>query len=214
MSQAYAVLADSGGAGLATGGEIEPPVVAAHAAPRWELELALLEQREAESCAEAVRGRVVDRRERVREAPPATCRGVVESLGGRRGRDPAALLRRQQGPPDLVDRLVPPVSLPVADPADRGVVEEDPELRISLRAREVAGVARGDRVARLRAAEVLHHRGVAQQPLEQRQVVIAPRLDPDGALAHPATASPACVRGRRISHDSQIPTANSGMPIA
>ncbi len=156
--------------------EVEPPVVTAHRVPRRELELLRAEQREAELRADRVGRRVLDVRERV-DGPVAT--GLARRFDGepsrRRGHAPA-LRGGQHRPADLVDLLAPPLAVPVADPAEVLTVGDDLQAAgVGL----VALLPRGDLLLRLGPAEVLHHRRVADQRLQQRQVAGAPALQPD-----------------------------------
>src|SRR5919204_4237153 len=70
--------------------ELQPPVVAAHDAAAV-LEVVRAEQREAELAADRVGGRVVDRRERVREAQTALRADDREDQLGRPPGDAASL---------------------------------------------------------------------------------------------------------------------------
>src|SRR5205085_1498682 len=95
--------------------EVEPPVVAAQHVARRVLELERAVQREPQLAADGVRRRVVHVRERAEEA--AVGGDEREQPAHGRGGDAAALEGRQHGPAGLVDRLVAPLALPVADPA-------------------------------------------------------------------------------------------------
>ena len=67
------------------------------------------------------------------------------------------------------------------------------------------------RPARDRLGGLPRSRARALQPL--RRASRSTGSKPSSGRSAPERA-PGCSRGRRISHDSQIPTANSGMPIA
>jgi hypothetical protein len=70
--------------------------------------------------------------------------------------------------------------VPVADPAGAlaGVRIDDPVLPGA--GLPVPGLPLGDPLPAFGAAQMGHHRGIAHQPLEQWQIAVAPRLNPDG----------------------------------
>ena len=96
------------------GAQVQAPVVAGHEVPHRELELARLEQLEAELAADRIRRRVVDVREGMHEALLVVALGDLDRLRGRRHRDAAALEFRHHHPADLVDLLVAPLLRPEA----------------------------------------------------------------------------------------------------
>ena len=104
-------------------------------------------------------------------------------------REPRALARAtprpwkagQHRPADLVDRLALPLVLPEPDPAGADAVDHDLEARPGA---EVAAVALDDLLGRLGPAEVLHHHGVAEQRLQERQVVLGPGFQADAHAAY------------------------------
>src|SRR5262249_47562135 len=93
----------------------------------------------------------------------------------------AALEPGEDHPARLVDPASVPLALPVPDRADalsrRGLDDPEHLLLPLARRSEVPLVPLRDLPRALRAAEVLGHRGIAQQLLEQQQVSVGPRLD-------------------------------------
>ena len=94
--------------------------------------------------------------------------------GGHPGATPRPW-RREHGPAHLADRLVAPGPLPAPTQPTPSPVAASTILNDPSRA-PVARLALGDLLRRLGAAEVRHHRRVPDEPLQQRQVVLAPRL--------------------------------------
>src|SRR4051795_10796507 len=110
-----------------------------------------------------------------------------DRLGRRLPGDSPPLELREDEPPGLVDRLAVPVALPVPDRADRlariRVNDlEHPSLTRSGQSLENR-LALGNLLRALRSAEVRRHLRIAHNPGEERQIVLAPQLDPHGALA-------------------------------
>src|SRR5947209_2075898 len=101
-----------------------------------ELELARLEQLEAQLATDRVRRRVVDVREGMHEAALALALGELDRLRGRRHRDPAALELWHDHPADLVDLLVAPLLRPEADRADAGAARHVDDLEHAIAALE------------------------------------------------------------------------------
>src|SRR3954452_24044789 len=161
------------------GAQVQAPVVAGHEVPFRELELARLEQLEAELAADRVRRRVVDVREGVHEAVLVVAPRELDRPRGRRHRDAAALALGHDHPADLVDLLVAPLFGPEADRADAGAARRVDDLEHAIAALEalVAALTLAQLLRALGAAEVLGHARVAHQPLEQRQVAAAPGLE-------------------------------------
>src|SRR4051812_10249994 len=192
-SCAHAVEVPEAPAGI-LGPDLEPPVVAAQLVAGRVLDGARPEQGEPGLRADGVRGRVADRRERVQRAVPARRPHHGDQGGDRPRRDAAPLPAGQHGPPALADRLVPPGARPHADPAhplagdglDDGVGPGP--------GRDVPRLALGDLLGRLRAAEVLHHRRVPDERLQQGEVFLAPGLEP-----HVHGGSVACSAHARAS---------------
>jgi hypothetical protein len=83
--------------------------------------------------------------------------------------------------------------VPVADPAGTlsGVRVDDPVLPGA--GLPVLRLALRDPLGALGAAQMGHHRGIAQQPLEQGQIAVAPRFDPRAGVvaAHRSWSVPA-----------------------
>src|SRR5947207_5334945 len=146
------------------------------------LEVALLQELEAELAADRVRGRVLDRREGMEVAVLSLPSGQVDRLLGRFARYAAALELRQHRPAGLVDGHVPPVLLPVADRAGglaaRLVHDLEHPARPGAADPLVAALALGELLLALRPAEVLGHGRIAHEPAEQGKVALAPRLKP------------------------------------
>src|ERR671936_516162 len=167
--------------------QVQAPVVAGHEVPLRELELARLEELEAELAADRVGGRVVDVWEGVHEAVLPVALGEFNRLRGRRHRDATALELRHNHPADLVDLFVAPLLRPEADRADAGAARHVDDLEHAIAALEalVAALTLAQLLRALGAAEVLGHARVAHQALEQRQVAAVPRLESD-SRAHSA----------------------------
>src|SRR5262249_11748932 len=168
--------------------EVEPPVVAAHPVARWEFEITLPEQREAELPADRVRGRIVDRRERVQKPTLPVRPGHGDRLPGGLACDAPALEPRQHHPADLIDNLAAPVLLPVPDRAGRRTrflddLQHPPLARVGQLL--VAMLAVGQLLGTLGPAEMLRHRGITHQLLDEWEVPLAPRLEPDHASKLP-----------------------------
>src|SRR3954453_8060739 len=160
------------------GAQVQAPVVAGHEVPLRELELARLQQLEAELAADRVRRCVVDIREGVHEAVLAVILGNLDRLPGCCHRDATALELRHDHPADLVDLVVAPLLRPETDRADAGAARRVDDLEHAIAPLEtlVATLALAQLVRTLGAAEVLSHARVAHQPLEQRQVSATPGL--------------------------------------
>ena len=151
--------------------EVVDPVVAGREHALRVLELDLAQELEAGLAADRVGGGVVGRRERVHAARPVARPRRLQGQPGGFARDAAALEAGQDGPAHLVDRLALPLALPEADPAGADAVDE---ILSDAGVADVAALALDDLLRRLRAAEVLHHRGVAEQGVQEREVVLAP----------------------------------------
>ena len=105
-------------------------------------------------------------------------RGASASAVARVAIPPALELGGEHGPTGLIDLLAVPLALPVADPPRRLARRPVDDLERGVGAL-VACLALGDLLGALRPAEVFHHRGITDQPLEERQVVRAPHpLEP------------------------------------
>src|ERR671931_132013 len=104
--------------------------------PLRELELARLEQLEAELAADRIRGRVVDVREGVHEAVLVVALGEFNRLRGRRHRDATALELWHNHPADLVDLFVAPLLRPEADRSDAGAARQVDDLEHAIAATE------------------------------------------------------------------------------
>ena len=139
------------------------------------------QQLEPELAADRVRGRVVDRRERVDEAMLAVLPGHGDRLRGGGSRDAPTLERRDDRPPGLVDPPAVPLPLPVADEADRlaGLDHDGLEYPAGVGADLlVAALALDDFLRRLGPAEVLHHLRIANELEQQVEIPGGPGLDP------------------------------------
>src|SRR5512132_1772371 len=101
---------------------------------------------------------------------PSLCLGQRDALSSRHGADPLALGVGKYGPSDLEDLLIAPGQLPIAHPADSrtGRFVDDLELPGALAF--VAGLALGDALWTLGAAQVAHHLRVAEYLLKEGKV--------------------------------------------
>src|SRR5262249_29152004 len=157
----------------------EAPVVAGHEVMLRKLELARLEQLEAELSTDRVRRRVLDVREGVHEAVRVVAPGELDRLRGRRHRDAAALEFRNDHPADLVDLPAAPLLRPEADRTHARAARRVDDLEHSIAALEalVAALTLAQLVRALGAAEMLGHARVAHEPFEKRQVAAPPGLE-------------------------------------
>src|SRR5512132_2794509 len=116
---------------------------------------------------------------------PSLCLGQRDALSSRHGADPLALGVGKYGPSDLEDLLIAPGQLPIAHPADSrtGRFVDDLELPGALAF--VAGLALGDALWTLGAAQVAHHLRVAEYLLKEGKVPPAPWLDANDAPVGP-----------------------------
>src|ERR671934_119245 len=145
------------------GAQVQAPIVTGHEVSLRELELACLEQFEAELVADRVRRRVVDVREGVHKAVRVVALGELDRLRDRRHGDAAALELRHDHPADLVDLLTAPLLRPEADRADAGTARHVDDLEHTIAALEalVTALTLAQPVRALRTAEVLGHARIA-----------------------------------------------------
>src|SRR5262245_41147117 len=101
--------------------------------------------------------------------------------------DAAALELRQNRPAGLVHKTFLLVSVPVADRPDafprRRLDDLEHLARSALGQLDGLLVPMGDLLRAFGPAQVLHHRRVAEEPVQEREVVVAPRLDAVPGLA-------------------------------
>jgi hypothetical protein len=172
-------------------GEVKTPVIALHETALGILELAFLDQGEPQLAADRVRWDIVNRWEGVQEPMLAVRPGHGNGLFGRHACNAPSLEPREHLPPDLIDRFTTPGALPVGDRPDPLAAGLQDNFAYPGRAflcePKEAGVALGNLLLALGAAQMPGHLRVPHQLLQERQVALAPRLETHGALVGPLT---------------------------
>src|SRR5262245_43795163 len=159
--------------GLRRRPQVELPVVAAHQIPGRVLELVRSEEGETELAADCIRSLVFHRWIRVQGIVLSLLPRELDRQCGRATGDAAALEFGQHRPTRLVHLLPQPLALPESEPAERlaGLDVDDlehPRPRLGVAAMTLLELLRA-----LRPAEVLGHRRVAHQPLDEPEVIVA-----------------------------------------
>src|SRR5215218_1957718 len=135
------------------------------------------------------------------ESGPAGGAGRVQRELRRLRGDAAALERRQDAPAHLVHRLAVMLALPESDPTDSLALEDDLEAVGELL---VSRLPLRDLLRRLRPAEVLHHRRIAQQPHEQGVIAASPRNDLDQLRLEPGRETEQREESLRVEEEREF----------